>query len=124
MIVDDEAFIRQSFADWFEDRNWIPLEAESGEQALEIMETESPDCAIVDVRMGGMTGDDFIRRACRRKPEMTFLICTGSPEYGIPADLLDLSCVCEKVFRKPVTNFRALEETMTELIMRNRTKRA
>ena len=124
MIVDDEAFIRQSFADWFEDRHWIPLEAESGEQALGILETESPDCAIVDVRMGGMTGDEFIRRACRRKPEMSFVICTGSPEYGVPADLLGLSCVCQKVFRKPVTNFGELEATMAELVMRNRTKRA
>ena len=35
LIVDGEMIIRQSFADYFEDRLWYPIEAESGERALE-----------------------------------------------------------------------------------------
>jgi FixJ family two-component response regulator len=66
----------------------------------------------VDIRMGGMSGDDFIREANRKKPGMAFVICTGSPEYHIPDDLVDLPCVSETVFRKPVTDFLALEEAL------------
>lgn len=123
LIIDDEEFIRRSFADWFGDRQWIPFESESGEQALEILKTESPNCAIVDIRMGGMNGNDFIREASRKKPDMVFVICTGSPDYFIPDDLLALPNVSEKVFRKPVTSFVELEETLLKLIVKLETKR-
>ncbi len=104
LIIDDDAAIRQSFADYFEDQNFIVLSAESGEEALEILMTESPDAAIVDVRMMGMSGVDFIQKAYPQKPDCIFLICTGSPEYRLPDDLLQLSRVSCKVFQKPVKN--------------------
>ena len=123
MIVDDEAFIRQSFADWFEDHQWRPLEAASGEQALELLEGEAPDGAVVDIRMSGMTGDELIRRASRKRPDMVFVICTGSPEYRIPADLLASPCVCDRVFTKPVTGFSDLEAVLLQLIAEMKAKR-
>ena len=116
LVVDDEIFIRQSFADYFEDRLWHPLEAESGEQALEILEKESPHGDIVDIRLGGMDGDTFIREACLKKPKTAFVICTGSPEYDVPSDLLRLPCVSDQVFRKPVTHMAGLEEELLRLI--------
>lgn len=123
MIVDDEVFIRQSFADWFEDRQWRSLEAASGEQALELLESEAPDCAIVDIRMGGITGDEFIRRARRKRPDMAFVICTGSPEYSIPEDLLASPCVYDRVFTKPVMGFSDLEDALLQLIAEIKAKR-
>lgn len=116
LIVDDEVFIRQSFADYFEDHLWRPLAAESGEQALDILEKESPHGAIVDIRLGGMDGNAFIREAIRKKPKTAFVICTGSPEYDVPVDLLELPCVSSQVFRKPVTDMKKLEKEMLRLI--------
>jgi DNA-binding NtrC family response regulator len=110
LIVDDEASVRQSFYDYFEDRLWRPLQAESGERALEILEQESPCCVIVDIRMGGMDGNTFIREAVLKKPETAFVICTGSPEYDIPADLLKLPGVSNHIFKKPVTQMKKLED--------------
>lgn len=117
LIVDDEINIRQSFADYFEDKLWHTLQAESGEQALAMLEKESPDCAIVDIRMGGMDGDTFIREASGKWPKMAFVVCTGSPEYvDIPADLRKLTSVSHHVFRKPMTNMAELEEEFLQLI--------
>jgi DNA-binding NtrC family response regulator len=116
LVVDDEIFIRQSFIDYFEDRLWRPLEAKSGEQALALLEKESPHGAIVDIRLGGMDGDAFIREACLKKPKTAFVICTGSPEYDVPSDLLRLPGVSEQVFRKPVTHMVGLEEELLRLI--------
>lgn len=116
LFVDDEIYIRQSFADYFEDNNWITLQAESGEAALDILEKESPDGAVVDIRMGGMDGDLFIRKALEKKPNMGFVICTGSPEYSIPVDLMEQSCVSDCLFRKPVTNMTALERELLMVI--------
>ena len=116
LLVDDEINIRQSFADYFEDNLWVTLQAENGEQALELLETESPDGAIVDIRMGGMDGNSFIRTAYDKMPDMGFIICTGSPEYDIPADLKKKSRVSNTLFRKPVANMGELEQTLTTLI--------
>ena len=70
LIVDDEAIIRQSFIDYFEDHFWRSFQAESGELALELLEEESPDGVVVDIRLKGMDGDVFIREAHRKKPKM------------------------------------------------------
>lgn len=109
LIVDDETFIRQSFVDYFEDHLWQTFQAESGELALELLETECPDAAVVDIRMSGMDGNDFIRKASGKYPEIAYLICTGSPEYVVPSDLQKLPCVSNKLFRKPVTDIAELE---------------
>lgn len=122
MIVDDESIIRQSFVDWFEDREWITIEAESGEQALEILKTETIDCAIVDIRMGGINGEAFIREAGKNRNGVVFVICTGSPEYSIPPDLLKLSFVFKDVFRKPVVEFAELEQALLWLIEQNKAR--
>ena len=116
LIVDDEAAVRQSFYDYFEDRLWRPRQAESGEQALEILERESPRGVIVDIRMGGMDGNAFIREAIIKRPKAAFVICTGSPEYDIPADLLTFPGVSEQIFKKPVTDMARLEEDLLRLI--------
>jgi len=112
LVVDDEIFIRQSFIDFFEDRLWRAIEAESGEQALEILDHETPLGAIVDIRLGGMDGNTFIRKACQKNPGLAFVICTGSPEYDVPPDLRDLPGVAQQIFRKPVTDIGRLEQAL------------
>jgi DNA-binding NtrC family response regulator len=116
LIVDDEVYIRQSFFDYFEDRLWLPVVAQSGEEALSILDKESPHCAIVDIRMGNMDGNAFIREAHRKRPQMAFVICTGSPEYKIPDDVRKLPGVSECVFTKPVMDITALEAELLYLI--------
>ena len=118
LIVDDELFIRQSFIDYFEDRLWFPMAAQSGEEALTILDKESPRCAIVDIRLGNMDGNDFIREAYKKRPQMAFVICTGSPEYDIPEDIRKIPCVSEYIFTKPVTDIGRLEAELLQLITR------
>ena len=38
LILDDEQAVRESFSDYFEDRQWHTILAESGEQALKLIE--------------------------------------------------------------------------------------
>jgi CheY-like chemotaxis protein len=67
LILDDEKVVRESFLDYFEDHLWNPVQAESGEQALELLKKESPVVAIVDVRLPGMDGNVFIRKSISAK---------------------------------------------------------
>ena len=120
LIVDDEPFIRQSFVDFFEDRRWMAYGAASGEEALEIVRRQSPLCAVVDIRLGGMDGETFIRKAFKEDPKLVFVICTGSPEYGAPNDLLKLTAVSSQIFWKPVTNIATLEADLIRMIAQRR----
>ncbi len=110
LVVEDESFIRESFADYFEDCHWQALLAESGEQALQLLDKESPHGAIVDIRLPGMDGNTFIRKAYRKKPKLVFIICTGSLEYEIPTYLQNLSRVSQKLFIKPVVEMSKLRD--------------
>lgn len=116
LIVDDETHIRQSFVDYFEDRGWIVISSQSGESALELLKTHTCSAAIVDIRMSGMDGESFIRETSEKYPDMVFVICTGSPEYEISDDILQLSTVADKVFSKPVIDADKLENTIQKLL--------
>lgn len=122
LIVDDELYIRQSLFNYFEDCEWQAFMAESGESALALLQTQPCCAAIVDIRMGGMDGEAFIRKTYEKYPGMVFLICTGSPEYELPEDLQQLPCVADTVFGKPVTNIDELEKTITKLLYDNKTE--
>lgn len=58
LIVDDLKFNILVLKRIIEFDNVTFLEAESGEQAIEIMETEQPDIIFMDIRMPGMNGYD------------------------------------------------------------------
>lgn len=115
LILDDEPNVRQSLADHFEDRLWRPVQAASGEEALELLETEQPAAAIVDIRLPGMDGSTFILQALERNVRMVFVICTGSPEYVVTPDLLNVSRVSERLFRKPVRDLGEVEKEVLRL---------
>lgn len=116
LILDDESAVLESFCDYFEDHGFRAVPVESAEAALELLEVESPHAAIVDIRMGGMTGDDFIREACVRIPGCAFVICTGSPDYCIPNGILSLHRVSPIVFRKPVADLGLLQREILRMI--------
>lgn len=119
LILDDEAAVRQSLVDHFEDRCWRTVEAGSAEEALTLLGLEQPDAAIVDIRLPGMDGNDFIRQANLNHTSTVFVICTGSPEYLVPPDLQQLSNVSSRLIKKPVANLDELEAELLRLMEKN-----
>ena len=66
LIADDEAIIREGIKclfDWESMGYTITDEAVNGEQALEKILSQTPDVALMDIRMPGLTGLEVIRRA-------------------------------------------------------------
>lgn len=116
MILDDEVAVRESFSDYFEDRSWEVYQAGSGEEALGTLEHTAVQAAIVDVRLPGMDGNEFIRTMCKRTKKIAFVICTGSPEYVVPKDLIAETCVASSLMKKPVNKLEELEARVIETI--------
>ncbi len=66
LIADDHSLIRNGLRQVLEsEQNIFVLEAEHGEQALQIIRDQEPDLAILDVEMPRMTGFDVARHAQR-----------------------------------------------------------
>ena len=116
LVLDDEHIVRQSFVDYFEDRSWHVVQAETAEQALTMLETVQPAAALVDIRLPGIDGNTFIRKMIGQKVNMAFIICSGSPSYRVPDDLQQHKNVSTTFFRKPVANFDALEQDVLQAI--------
>ena len=116
LILDDEQAVRQSFLDYFEDHLWQTIQAESAEDALMMLQDERPQAAIVDVRLPGMDGIEFIRQLCNRELVIACVICTGSPEFDLPADFHDLAIVSNIIFKKPVSDLAELENEVSSVL--------
>lgn len=103
LVIDDEEFIRVPIQDFFEDCGWDVVAFGSAEDALLYLENETADYVIVDVRLPGMTGPEFIVRANVIRPEIRFVIYTGSFDFYINDELkhagVDNSCIIRKPAR-------------------------
>lgn len=79
LVVDDNHLIRRLLDLILEGGGYVPVEAESGEEALALIGEAAPDLCIVDEAMPGMRGSDLIR-ALRGSPDPRI---RGMPIIGI-----------------------------------------
>lgn len=61
LLIDDSIIARMSLKRFLIERNYILLEAESGTQALDIIETQKPDLILTDHLMPEMNGLTFLK---------------------------------------------------------------
>ena len=115
LVVDDEAAIRESLHHYLADCEFDVTSASSGEEALEILESESRDVAIIDLRLPGMTGDALIAHLHEMNPKMHFVIHTGSVNYQLPESLRSIGMTDEHIFLKPLADLSPLVEMVKKL---------
>ena len=90
LVVDDDALINMSTVDMVEDLGHTALEAYSGKEALQILESgKRIDALITDYAMPGMTGVELAERARELHPELPILLATGYADLpsGTTTDL-------------------------------------
>ncbi|MGC3997362.1 MAG: response regulator [Anaeromyxobacter sp.] len=61
LVVEDEELLREMIADAIEQAGMAPVCAASGEAAVRIAQQEELGVAVVDHRLSGITGAEFIR---------------------------------------------------------------
>jgi two-component system OmpR family response regulator len=85
LLVDDEQEFLEPMAARLARRRLICRTAQSGEEALNILQKESFNCAVVDVMMPGMDGLELLRRMRRDYPDVVVVLLTGhaSVELGV-----------------------------------------
>ncbi|MCK5075392.1 MAG: response regulator [Calditrichia bacterium] len=116
LIIDDETSIRQSLKGFFEDYEFKVKTASSAEEAIKTLKTETFDAAIVDLRLPGMNGDLFILKTYSKYPKMAFIIYTGSVNFHLTTELLDIGILNEYIFLKPLTDLTVLVNKVEQLV--------
>ncbi len=91
VIADDHPAIIDAVARFLRDENDVDLvgRAADGEQALRLIGERTPDVAVVDIRMPGVTGIDVARRLSAEGSETAVILYTGYPERALLLDALD-----------------------------------
>ncbi|MBL9139858.1 MAG: sigma-54-dependent Fis family transcriptional regulator [Verrucomicrobiales bacterium] len=87
LIIDDEVDIQRSFRRLLESQDIEVHTAGSGEEALEILPRLNPDLVIMDVRMGGMSGLETLRRIRDADARLPVIMMTayGTTQTAIEA---------------------------------------
>lgn len=109
-VVDDEPCISSSFLSFFEDYSDLQAVAfSSAEAAIEAMEQRQPHICIVDMRLPGMGGEEFVTNARAICPECRFLVHTGSIDMALTPRLEQAGLVEADVFYKPADMRKVLK---------------
>jgi putative two-component system response regulator len=100
LVVDDEEGIRESIRMILSD-DYEVLSAPDGEVALKILKARDLDLVFLDIRMPGMDGMEFLRRAKGIKPDVEIIIITAFASLDTAVEALRYGVMdyIEKPFR-------------------------
>ena len=88
LVVDDEPEIRQMIVDFLRDvEGYTVSDAESGQEALEVLAKEPFDLVLSDINMPGMKGFDLLKLVRERYPQIKRVLITA---YNVE-DYLELA---------------------------------
>jgi DNA-binding NtrC family response regulator len=77
LIVDDELVVRDSLDKWFTSEGYTARPAASARDALEIIQHQEFDIALIDIKMPGMDGMELQSRLKEADPDLAVVIMTG-----------------------------------------------
>ncbi|MCP4117498.1 MAG: response regulator [Desulfobacteraceae bacterium] len=112
LVVDDDSSVLLGLCDYLEDEGYDTVATDSAEEALALLEKHHFRVVIVDIRLPGMDGNDFVINASKISSGMEFIIHTGSTEYFLPEQLKKLGIRKEDVFNKPVGDLDVIGEAI------------
>lgn len=94
MIVDDEADVREFCANFFRKRKVDVITASSGEEAIDMIDTQKPDLLLLDIKMSGIDGIETLRRLREKDKHLKVIMVTGRrPEEDAHDECLQLGAL-------------------------------
>ncbi|HTI97429.1 MAG TPA: sigma-54 dependent transcriptional regulator [Dongiaceae bacterium] len=87
LLIDDEADVQYSFQRIFDSPDVELTTASSGEEGLKIIPKLKPDLVLMDIRMGGMSGLETLRKLRQTEPKLLVILMTayGTTQMAIEA---------------------------------------
>jgi FixJ family two-component response regulator len=82
-VVDDEPSVRSSLARLLRSAEYEAATYPSGEDFLQSLDRESPDCLILDLRMPGLSGFDVLARLAISGRHVPVIVLTSFPSAEV-----------------------------------------
>jgi DNA-binding response OmpR family regulator len=90
LVVDDEPSVREMLSDFLEMNNFICMQADNGESAVDVTRREKFDLIIMDVRMPGVSGIEALREIKRDAPSQPVVMVTAVSEVETAVEAMRL----------------------------------
>ena len=107
LIVDDDYHVAKTLKDILNARGFQAQTANSGREALKLVEYNRFNCIIADIRMPGMNGVELYRGIREIRPELPALMMTAYADEGLIASGLAQGIIA--VLPKPLDIYFLLE---------------
>lgn len=93
LLVDDDATLRERLARAFRERGWDVTTAGHHEEALAAAKRESPEYAVVDLRMPGRSGLEVVKDLLTVDASTRAIVLTGYGSIATTVDAIRLGAV-------------------------------
>jgi PAS domain S-box-containing protein/putative nucleotidyltransferase with HDIG domain len=118
LVVDDDAFLRESIATYLEDSDFDVIEAENGRIGLEKFRSVQPDVVLLDLRMPEMDGLELLPLLVEEDEETPVIIVSGMGTMQDSIEALRLGAW--DYITKPIHDMAFLEHAIGRAIERAR----
>ncbi|MCK5295947.1 MAG: HDOD domain-containing protein [Alphaproteobacteria bacterium] len=114
LFVDDEPNILSGIRRMLQSKKkeWEILFAESGKEALSIMENKKIDIIISDMRMPEMDGADLLTKVKEQHPDTVRIIFSG---YSEEASLMKVASITHRYLAKPC-DYKEITSTISKIL--------
>jgi len=93
LLADDDAALRERLARAFRDRGFEVRTARNGAEALASAEADTPEFAVLDLRMPGRSGIDVLRAIRALDPSTRVVVLTGYGSIATAVEATKLGAV-------------------------------
>jgi DNA-binding NtrC family response regulator len=113
LLIDDDEWIRDSLGLYFEDEGCQLLALETAEEGIEALKGQNCDIIMVDYRLPGMDGLEFLKRIQKTQSHALKILITAYKSEGVVSAALKIGI--QDFIEKPFTT-KTIEESLTRLI--------
>jgi two-component system, response regulator, stage 0 sporulation protein F len=99
LIVDDQFGIRILLNEIFQKEGYQTFQAANGVQALNLVQNESPELVILDMKIPGMDGLEILKRVKKINASIKVIIMTAYGELDMIQEAIDHGAITH--FSKP-----------------------
>lgn len=114
LVVDDDELVLAALEAILSSEGYNLITANSGEEAIKILEKQVPSMIICDQRMPGIPGVEVLRRANDLCPDAVRILLTGNTDVQSAVDAINLGKV-NLYITKPWDNANLIETVKTSL---------
>lgn len=119
LLIDDDKWIRDSLSLFFESEGCLLVACETGEEGLETLRDQAYDIIIVDYKLPGMDGLEFLKRIEGAHPGSMKVLLTAYKEDKVISEATRIGV--DDFIEKPFTA-KTIEESLSRLIERQEKK--